>query len=348
MQHFGSHSRGRRASAGTLSTLPTKVKQSMGYFAYLETGISQRQIAKAIGVHNSTISREIKRNGLKAGYAPEQAQSRSDQRRRTAWKVTKRLPSLIRWVTDQLMDEWNPQQISGFMANANGACVSHQWIYALIWDDKKHGGELWKRLRLPRQRRYQRQLAKHAGLGKIPHRVGIEQRPDDVEERRHIGHWEGDTVLKVLKGHKESGLVTLVERRSGYLLAARLPKITATGTAKAMTRLLEPRRGAVQTITLDNGSEFAEHRQVAKAVSAKTYFCDPYRSCQRGTNENTNGLIRQYFPKGTDFRKVSDSALRRVVAKLNNRPRKRLGYRTPAQVFLGEYSGALKNRGCCA
>jgi len=93
------------------------------------------------------------------------------------------------------------------------------------------------------------------------------------------------------------------------------------------------------------GSEFAEHRQVAKAVSAKTYFCDPYRSCQRGTNENTNGLIRQYFPKGTDFRKVSDSALRRVVAKLNNRPRKRLGYRTPAQVFLGEYSGALKTAG---
>ena len=311
-------------------------------FAYLETGISQRQIAKAIGVHSSTISREIKRNGLKTGYAPEQAQSRSNQRRRTAWKVTKRLPSLIRWVTDQLMDEWSPQQISGFMANANGVCVSHQWIYALIWDDKKRGGELWKRLRLPRQRRYQRRLAKHAGLGKIPHRVGIEQRPAEAEERRHIGHWEGDTVLK---GHKESGLVTLVERRSGYLLAARLSTITATGTAKAMTRLLKPRRGAVQTITLDNGSEFAEHRQVAKAVSAKTYFCDPYRSCQRGTNENTNGLIRQYFPKGTDFRKVSDSELRRVVAKLNNRPRKRLGYRTPAQVFLGEYSGALKTAG---
>jgi IS30 family transposase len=241
--------------------------------------------------------------------------------------------------TAQLMDEWSPQQISGFMANANGVYVSYQWIYALIGDDKKHGGELWRRLRLPRQQRYQRQLAKHAGLGKIPHREGIEQRPAEVEERRHIDHWEGDTVLK---GHKESGLVTLVERRSGYLLAARLPKITSTGTAKAMTRLLEPRRGAVQTITLDNGSEFAEHRQVAKAVSAKTV---PYRSCQRGTNENTNGLIHQYFPKGADFRKVSDSALRRVVAKLNNRSRKRLGYRTPAQVFLGEYSGALKTAG---
>ena len=311
-------------------------------FAYLETGISQRQIAKAIGVHSSTISREINRNGLTRGYAPEQAQLASDQRRRTAWKVTKRLPSLVRWVTDQLMDEWSPQQISGFMANANGVCVSHQWIYALIWDDKKHGGTLWKRLRLPRQRRYQRQLAKRAGLGKIQHRVGIEQRPAKVEERRHIGHWEGDTVLK---GHKESGLVTLVERRSGYLLAARLPTITATRTAQAMARLLAPRRGAVHTITLDNGSEFAEHWKVAKSVSAKTYFCDPYRSCQRGTNENTNGLIRQYFPKGTDFRKVTNAELRRVVNKLNDRPRKRLGYRTPAQVFLGEYSGALETAG---
>tara|TARA_R110000824_G_C15232528_1_gene678838 strand:- start:18825 stop:19217 length:393 start_codon:yes stop_codon:yes gene_type:complete len=113
-------------------------------------------------------------------------------------------------------------------------------------------------------------LAKHAGLGKIPHRVGIEQRPAEAEERRHIGHWEGDTELK---GHKESGAwVTLVEGRSSYLLAARLSTITATGTAKAMTRLLKPRRGAVQNITLDNGSEFAEHRQVAKAVSAKTHF----------------------------------------------------------------------------
>ena len=240
------------------------------------------------------------------------------------------------------MDEWSPQQISGFIANANVVYVSHQWIYALIWDDKKHSGELWKRLRLPRQRRYQRQLAKHARLGKIPHRVGIEQRAVDVEERRYIGHWEGDTVLK---GHKESGLVPLVERRSGYLLTARLPTIKATGTAKAMTRLLKPRRGAVRTISLDNGSEFAEHRQVARSVSATTYFCDPYRSCQRGTNENTNGLIRQYFPKGTDFRKMSDSVLRQVVAKLNNRPRKRLGYRTPAQVFLGEYSGALETAG---
>jgi len=267
-------------------------------FAYLETGLSQRQIAKAIGVHSSTISREIKRNGLTSGYAPEQAQSASDQRRRTAWKVTKRLPSLVRWVTGQLMDEWSPQQISGFMAKADGICVSHQWIYALIWDDKARGGDLWRYLRQPKRRSKHRAHAKSAGLGKIPNRVGIEHRPAEVDDRLVIDHWEGDTVLK---GHKQSGLVTLVERRSGYLMAARLPKITSELTEKAMIRLLKSRRGAVKSITLGNCSELACHEGVAKAVSASVYFCDTYCSGQRGTNENTNGLIRQYFPKRTDF-----------------------------------------------
>ncbi|BCB71789.1 hypothetical protein HMEPL2_21400 [Vreelandella aquamarina] len=149
----------------------------------------------------------------------------------------------------------------------------------------------------------------------------------------------------MIHGHKQSGLVILVERRSGYLLAARLPRLSAQLTQAAMIRLLKPRRGAVQTITLDNGSEFAGHKAVAKAVTAMTYFCDPYCPGQRGSNESTNGLIRQYFPKGTDFRQVTDAELRKVVRKLNDRPRKRLGYRTPAQVFLGEYSGALDTAG---
>lgn len=124
-----------------------------------------------------------------------------------------------------------------------------------------------------------------------------------------------------------------------------MPRVLADLTQAAMIRLLKPRRGAVKTITLDNGSEFASHVAVGQAVSADIYFCDPYCSGQRGSNENTNGLIRQYFPKGTDFRQVTDAELRRVVRKLNDRPRKRLGYRTPAQVFLGEYSGALDTAG---
>jgi len=310
--------------------------------ARYDLGISQREIGRKLGIHSSTISRELRRNATSRGYEPEQAQALSDHRRRTAWKRTKRLPSLIAAVADRLREEWSPQQISGFMAPLSGVGVSHQWVYSLIWDDKARGGDLWTHLRQPKRRSKQRAQAKSAGLGKIPNRVGIEHRPAAVDDRLFIGHWEGDTVVQ---GHKQSGLVTLVERRSGYLLAARLPKLSAELTQKAMIRLLKPRRGAVQTITLDNGSEFADHKTVAQAVTAATYFCDPYCSGQRGTNENTNGLIRQYFPKGTDFRQVTDAELRKVVTKLNDRPRKRLGYRTPAQVFLGEYSGALKTAG---
>lgn len=307
-----------------------------------ELGRSQRQIGRELSIHSSTISRELRRNATSSGYDPEQAQSQCDYRRRTAWKWTKRLPGMIAAVTDRLREEWSPEQISNFMTHLAGVGVSHQWIYSLIWDDKEQGGDLWRHLRQPKRHSKHRGQAKSAGLGKIPNRVGIEHRPVEVDGRLFIGHWEGDTVIQ---GHKQSGLVTLVERRSGYLLAARLPKVTAELTQTAMIRLLRPRRGAVQTITLDNGSEFAGHVAVGKAVAAETYFCDPYCSWQRGSNENTNGLIRQYFPKGTDFRQVTDAELRKVVKKLNDRPRKRLGYRTPAQVFLGEYSGALDTAG---
>lgn len=140
---------------------------------------------------------------------------------------------------------------------------------------------MWQHLRPPKCRSKHRAHAKSAGLGKIPMRVGIEHRPPAIDKRLTIGHWEGDTVLY---GHKQAGIVTLVERRSGYLLAARLPKVTAELTQKAMVRLLKPRRGAVKTITLDNGSEFAGHETVAKAVGASVYFCDPYCSGQRGEN----------------------------------------------------------------
>jgi len=310
--------------------------------ARYDLGMSQRQIGRELGLHSSTISRELRRNASSGSYDPEQAQALSNQRRRTARKWTKRLPSMITAVVGRLREEWSPQQISGFITPLAGVGVSHQWIYSLIWDDKAQGGDLWRHLRQPKRRSKHRAQAKSAGLGKIPNRVGIEHRPTEVDNRRFIGHWEGDTVIQ---GHKQSGLVTLVERRSGYLLAARLPKISAELTKAAMIRLLKPRRGAVQTITLDNGSEFADHEAVAKAVTATIYFCDPYCSGQRGTNENTNGLIRQYFPKGTDFRQVTDAELRKVVKKLNDRPRKRLNYRTPVQVFLGEYSGALDTAG---
>ena len=219
------------------------------------------------------ISRELRSNATAGGYDPEQAQALSDRRRRTAWKWTNRLPSMISAVAGRLREEWSPEQISGFIAPLTGVSVSYQWIYSLIWGDKACGGDLWQHLRQPKRRSKHRAQAKSARLGKIPNRVGIEHRPAEVDDRRFIGRWEGDTVIQ---GHKQSGLVTVVERRSGYLLAARLPRISAELTKAAMIRLLKPRRGAVQAITLDNGSEFAEHQAVAKAVTAATFFCDPY------------------------------------------------------------------------
>lgn len=241
---------------------------------------------------------------------------------------------MITAVADQLREERSPERISGFMTPLAGMGLSHQWIYSLIWLDGVHGGDLWQCLRYPKRRSKHRAHIKSAGFGKVLDRVGIGHRPVEVDDRLTIGHWEGDTLLKV---YKQSGLVTPVERRSGYLLAARLPRIRAELTKAAMIRLLTPRREAVRTIMRDNGPEFPSHEEVAAAVC----FCDPYCSGQRGTIVDTNGLIRQYFPKGTDFRLVTDTEVRRVVKKLNHRPRNRFGYRTPAQVLLRECSGTL-------
>ncbi|MEC9295890.1 MAG: IS30 family transposase [Pseudomonadota bacterium] len=300
-------------------------------------GKSQRQIAAMLGCHSSTISRELRRNSIR-GYDPERAQCRANTRRRVAFKRHKRVPWLTGWVSDRLKQHWSPEQIAGFMGRMNAPVrVSHQWIYELIHRDRLEGGKLWTYCR-HRNNRGRKRRAKEAGLGKIPNRVGIECRPKEIEHRAALGHWEGDTVLQ---GHKQSGLVTLVERRSGYLLAGRLKRFTARQTTNTVIRLLKPIRGAAKTLTLDNGSEFAGHEHVANELGLAAYFCDPYCSGQRGTNENTNGLLRQYYPKGTNFARLSQTHINRVVEQLNNRPRKRLGYRTPAEVFWGEYSGAL-------
>lgn len=300
-------------------------------------GKSQRQIAAVLGCHNSTISRELRRNSIQ-GYEPESAQHQANTRRRAAFKHHKRVPWLTNWISKRLKEYWSPEQIAGFMSRMESPVqVSHQWIYDLIHRDRLQGGKLWRYCR-HRNNRGRKRRAKEAGLGKIPNRVGIECRPQEIEDRATLGHWEGDTVLQ---GHKQSGMVTLVERRSGYLLAGRLQRFTASQTARTVIRLLKPIRGAAKTLTLDNGSEFAEHEQMAGELNLSAYFCDPYCSGQRGTNENANGLLRQYYPKGTNFAKLSQTHINRVVEQLNNRPRKRLGYRTPAEVFWGEYSGAL-------
>ena len=183
-----------------------------------------------LGCHNSTISRELRRNSIR-GYEPERAQHQANTRRRTAFKRHKRVQWLTDWVTERLKEHWSPEQIAGFMRRMNiPVQVSHQWVYDLIHRDRLLGGRLWSFCR-HRNNRGRKRRAKEAGLGKIPNRVGIDCRPKEIEHRAALGHWENDTVLQ---GHKQSGLVTLVERRSGYLLAGRLKRFTANQTTRTV------------------------------------------------------------------------------------------------------------------
>ena len=195
--------------------------------------------------------------------------------------------------------------------------------------DKRAGGLLWQHLRCQKQRR--KRYGKHDRRGIIPNRQSIETRPSVVDERSRIGDWEADTIIG--KNHIQA-IVSLVERKSGYTLIRKVKRKTARAVRKAAISLLKPHQDKVHTLTADNGKEFAEHERIAKDLDADFYFAHPYASWERGTNENTNGLIRQYFPKNRDFTTITQQEINHAMKRLNSRPRKRLGFLTPAQVFF--------------
>jgi len=296
--------------------------------ALRQLGHTQRQIAQLLGRSPSTISRELRRNQEGDGYAAESAQQITDTRRRAARKAHKRIPELIAWVEGRLREDWSPEQIAGSARAMGYLLVSHEWIYRHIERDRAAGGELYRHLR-HRRKRYRKRYGSQERRGRIIDRVGIEERPAVVDERSRLGDWEGDTV----RGKGRSALVTLVERKSLQVVIQKVERVTAEQTAAAITQRLGAVAERVATITFDNGKEFAYHRQVAEALNCEVYFARPYHSWERGTNENMNGLIRQYFPKGTDFDQVTDEEIAAVERKLNLRPRKRLGYRAPIEVF---------------
>ena len=287
-----------------------------------------RQIAQEVGRSPSTISRELRRNQGIEGYQAETAQRVADRRRQEARKRHKRIPELIVWVEAQLREDWSPEQIAGSLREAGYPLVSHEWIYRHIERDQKVGGDLYKHLR-HRRKRYRKRYGSQERRGRIIDRVGIEERPAVVEGRSRIGDWEGDTV----RGKGQSALVTLVERKSRQVVTQKVDRATAEQTAAAIIDRLEAVAGLVKTITFDNGKEFAYHSRVAEALDCKVYFARPYHSWERGANENMNGLIRQYFPKGIDFDQVADEEIAEVERKLNLRPRKCLRYQAPIEVF---------------
>lgn len=294
-----------------------------------KSGMSQQAIADTVGTSQSTISRELKRNTGQRGYRHKQAQSKAEARRHNSARAAKMTESMIEAVEQKLAEKWSPEQISGWLYKACDEQLSHERIYQHIWEDKRMGGELYTHLR--RQgKKYQKRSNGKRSRGQIRNRVGIEERPSVVEEKSRIGDWEIDTIIG--KGHS-GAVVTIVERATQFSLVANVPNKSAEAVTAATIELLKPYKGALHTITADNGKEFAYHEQLSTELGAAVYFARPYHSWERGLNENTNGLLRQYWPKSTDFKKVTKKEVDRVVRQLNQRPRKTLGFETPENLM---------------
>jgi transposase, IS30 family len=293
------------------------------------SGRTKGEIARQLGRHCSTIGREITRAGAAQGYQAAQAQVLADQRQRLCRNARTTAPEQWQQVRIYLRLWLSPEQIRGRLLLQGAKSVSHESIYRYIYRDKANGGDLLSYLRCQKQRR-KRYGSGQERRGALKNRVGIEHRPAIVESRQRIGDWEGDTVI----GKGQQGvLVTLVERKSRFTLARALPCREASVVQQAIIELLRPHKEQCVTLTFDNGKEFAEHEFIGQCLDASVYFARPYHSWERGTNENTNGLLRQFFPKCMGLLNVSDVEVNDALYRLNHRPRKCLGYRTPHEVF---------------
>jgi len=297
-----------------------------------KAGHTQDSIAALLGRSPSTISREVHRNKGGKGYRPAQAQRFTDRRRQQANKSCKVNEQVIRWIRTLLRQELSPEQVVDYLKRHRKLSLHHETVYRLVYADKARGGSLYRHLRIL-SKPYRKRYGQYERRGKIPNRVGIERRPQIVDKRTRIGDWEGDTVIGKAR---RSALLTVVERKTLYTVITRLTGKRADLLARAAVKVMKPMKEQFHTLTLDNGLEFAQHEQIAKQLQVKIYFAHPYASWERGINENTNGLIRQYFPKGTDFNQVSDDDIAHVMERLNNRPRKSRGNKSPNELFLGQ------------
>jgi IS30 family transposase len=286
------------------------------------------EIARLLGRHRSTISREIDRGRGGRGYRAEQACRKAHERGQGSRNARRVQPWVWPEVACYLGIEWSPEQI------ADKLPISHETVYQHVYADKASGGKLHKGLRSQKPRR-KRHLCWRDRRGQIPNRCPISERPAHIEGRKRVGHWEGDTVIGA--GHSQA-VVTVVERKSGYAKLKKVANKTAELVSQAIEDVLKPLNARVKTLTVDNGKEFAYHQKVDQALGIQTYFADPYCSWQRGSNENFNGLLRQYIPKKRRMETVTDDELTMIENRLNHRPRKRLGFKTPHEVFHASLS----------
>ena len=289
---------------------------------------TQAEIARAIGVSQAAVSKELKRNRCSNGqYSPKMAQMFADDAKQRSHKPRKLDANMRAFIIEKIERfQWSPEQIKGY-CDANGLkMVSVEWIYRLIREDKKNGGTLHKHCR---HRLKHRKRCVGAGVGHIPDRLSIHQRPESVEGREEFGHFEMDLIQ-----NGKDFILTVTERMTRFLLMERLPNgKNADGVAKAVISLLKPFKRHVLSITTDNGGEFAKHMLVAKALNAPVFFTDPYSSWQKGTVENTNKLIRQYINKQMNISNITYNKLIVIQNKLNYRPRKVIAFNKPATFF---------------
>lgn len=299
-------------------------------YALKKSGMTSSEIALQVGVNKSTITREIRCNSGEKGYRHKQAQALSEARRQASSAPSKMTNECIAFIEDKLVNEqWSPEQISGWMERNLDYSVSHECIYQHIWRDKKQGGILYTHLRHG-GKKYNKRSGKNAGRGCIPARVDIDERPKIVDEKRRIGDWELDTIIG--KNHN-GAIVSMVDRASKFTKLTLVSNKTSDVVTSAITNALAPLKPFVLTMTADNGKEFAGHQDLTRLLGAQVYFAKPYHSWERGLNEHTNGLVRQYFPKGTEFGNLCQNDVQMVEFLLNSRPRKILDFQTPLEVF---------------
>ena len=301
---------------------------------------SNSAIAKQLGVHRSTICRELKRNSGQRGYRYKQAEEKASERRSSASKQKRKMTTATQAVVEEkLRSQWSPVQISGWLKRDHGEqevsqnpdikAVSHETIYQYVWADKRKGGSLYKQFRY-HGKKYNKRSKGTSGRGCIPGRIDIDKRPPIAGKKLRLGDWELDTII----GAGQSGaIVSMVEKSSKFTILVLIAAKTAQEVEAALVTRLSPIKEWVLTLTSDNGKEFANHQIVSDMLNAEFYFAKPYHSWERGLNEHTNGLVRQYFPKSTRFCEVSAEDVAQVEALLNNRPRKALSFLTPVEAF---------------
>ena len=298
--------------------------------ALLKTGLSYAAIGREMGRDKSTISRELARNRRPTGrYDASVAHSYNTARRRRTRRGTHFTKQQWHIVLSLIKRDYSPEQASNIIKAFFGFTISHETIYLYLLYDKKKGGTIYKHLRIVPKRRRKRYNS-HDSRGRLAGKRMIQDRPIEIEYRASLGHWEGDTVIGSDRHHC---IVTLVERKSGFLIIKKIKTRTVEQVNKACIDAIHEHGKSFKSITFDNGTEFHGYKQLEEVFPITCYFATPYHSWERGTNENTNGLIRQYIPKRSCMKSITQADCDRIAYKLNTRPRKRLGYKTPYEVY---------------